>query len=429
MRVFDRLLGAVRACFRTRRRAQLSVLLLVAVGGLAWYAGRVVWAHLAVQGAEKAIARYDFPAARDRLRLAARLRPRKPAVWLLAAQAARRDGDLVEAKSHLARYEGLTGALTPEGHLEELLQRAQNGEIGRDAYDLTIRADADDPATEQILEALAVGDVHLYQFDRAGLLVHHLLTRFPKNPIGRLIRAQMDDVLGKRERAAAGCRELLADFPDNWKAKLLLAGLLFRAQQFAEAADLYEDLRRSRPGDLLPLLGLARCLDRMGRRDEARPLIRELEEKFADNSEAMLECGRFALTDDRASDAERFLRRANQLAPNDHEVHYQLGLCLERVGKTEEARGHFERFKQIEADLVRLDVLLKAVVNTPRDPAPRREMGVIYLRLGQAAEGLRWLQGALEVAPADKATHAVLADYFRGQGDETRASYHRQRAQ
>jgi len=38
------------------------------------------------------------------------------------------------------------------------------------------------------------------------------------------------------------------------------------------------------------------------------------------------------------------------------------------------------------------------------------------------------LQGALEVAPADKATHAALADYYRGQGDEGRASYHLQRA-
>lgn len=428
MRVFEWPRRAVRACFRTRRRAQLSVLLLLAVGALAWYAGRVVRARLAVAEAEEAVARYDFPAARDRLRLAARLRPRQPAIWLLAAQTARRDGDLVEARDHLTRYEAQTGALTPEGRLERSLQQAQLGEIERDVYDLMAKADAGHPATEQILEALAAGAIHVYQYDRAGFWLHHLLTRFPKNPIGRLIRAQMDDVFGKRERAAAACRELVADFPRNHAARRLLAGLLYRAQQFAEAAEEYEELRRQRPDDPAPLLGLARCRDRMGRSDEARPLMRELGEKFADNSEAMLECGRFALTDNRAEDAERLLRRAHQLAPNDHEIHYQLGLCLERVGKSEEARGHFERFKQIEADLVRLDRLLKAVVTTPRDPAPRREAGVICLRNGQAAEALRWLQGALEIAPADRATHAVLADYYSGQGDDVRATYHRQRA-
>jgi predicted Zn-dependent protease len=428
MRVFDRLGRVFRAGFRTRRRAQLSVLLLLAGGLLCWHSVRLTRAHFAFAAAEKAVARYDFPTARERLKLAAQLRPRQPAIWLLAAQAARRDGDLVEAKDHLARYEALAGVMTPDGHLERSLQLAQQGDIERDVYDLMAKADAGHPATEQILEALAVGSVHIYHFDRAGFWVHHLLTRFPKNPIGRLIRAQMDDVLGKRESAATRCRELLADFPDNWKAKVLLAGLLYRAQQFAEAADLYEDLRRRRPDDLSPLLGLARCRDRIGQMEATRPLMREMEERFSDNSDALLECGRFALLDNRTGDAERLLRRAVQLAPSDHEVHYQLGLCLERLGRTDEARHHMERFKQIEADLTRLDKLLQAIVKNPRDPAPRREAGRICLRNGQTAEGLRWLQGALDIAPGDKGTHDALADYFLSQGDKERANYHRQMA-
>jgi Flp pilus assembly protein TadD len=383
--------------------------------------------HFATARAEEAIARYDFPAAREEIKLATELRPRKPAVWLLAAQTARRDGDPDAAKSHLRRFKSLAGA-TPEWRLEDALQNAQAGDIERDVYDLMAKADAEHPATEQILEALAVGSVHVYHFDRAGFWVHHLLARFPKNPIGRLIRVQMDDVLGKRELAANRCRELLADFPDNIKAKALLAGLLYRAQQFEEAASLYEDLRRTQPDELRYLLGLARSRDRMGKIDEARPLVRELEEKFGDHSEALLECGRFALADGRVDDAERLLRQAVQLSPNDHEIHYQLGLCLERAGKTDEARQHFDKFKQVEADLLRLDAILKTVVSAPRDPAPRREAGMICLRNGQPAEALRWLHGALEVAPNDKETHAILADIYTNQGDFNQASYHRQRA-
>jgi Tfp pilus assembly protein PilF len=75
-----------------------------------------------------------------------------------------------------------------------------------------------------------------------------------------------------------------------------------------------------------------------------------------------------------------------------------------------------------------MDDLLKVVVKVPRDPDPRRELGTICLRNGQTAEGLRWLQGALEVAPADKETHAVLADFYEGQGDLKWSLYHRQRA-
>lgn len=415
MRALDPLRRAARAAVRTRRRARLTVAVLLAVGVLVWHGVRLTRAHAAVARAEAAIARYDFPAARADLRLAADLRPRHPDVWLLAAQAARRDGDLAAAKDHLYRYKALAGA-TPDGRLEDELQHAQAGEIERDVYDLMARADAGHPATEQILEALAVGSVHVYDFDRAGFWLHYLLDRCPRNPVGRLLRARMDDVLGKRDRAAAGCRELLADFPDNWGARVLLAGLLYRAQQYAEAADLYEALRRARPDELGVLLGLERCRDRMGRADEARPLVRELEERFPGNGEALLECGRFALADGRPADAERLLRRAVELAPGDPEVYYQLGLCLEQAGKSDEARGHLERFRQIEADLARLDALVKAVVDNPRDPAPRREASQICLRNGQRAEALRWLRGALAVAPGDPATRAALADYFRGEG-------------
>ncbi len=413
MRVVDPLRRALRAFLRFRRREQVCALVvLCATGFVAWHAVRLTRSHFAVSRTEDALARYDFPAARDHVRLARDLQPKKPAILLLAAQAARRDGDVSEAQKHLRAYRALAGR-TPEARLEESLQQAQLGNIERDVYDLMAKADAEHPATEQILESLARGSVLIYHFDRAGFWVHHLLTRFPKNPIGRMIRARMDDVLGKRELATEACRGLVADFPAHREAKTLLAGLLYRAQQFEEAAGLYEELRQNHTDDLSILLGLERCRDRMGRTEEARALVRELEENFASNSEALLECGRFAITDSRLGDAERLLRRAVELAPNDHEVHYQLGLCLERAGRTDEARQHFERFKQIEADLVRLDNLLKDVVNRPRDPAPRREAGIICLRNGQSAEGLRWLQGALEVAPDDKATLAVLAEFNR----------------
>lgn len=411
MRLLNRLWRVARFCLRTRRRAGWTIgLAFLALGLLSWHGVRLARGHWAYERAEKALTRYDFAAARRSVERAAELRPRKAEVWLLAAQVARRDGHPAEARVHLRRYRSLAGE-TPEAKLEDALQHAQDGDIERDVYDLMAKADAGHPATEQILEALAVGSVHVYHFHRATFWVQHLLERFPKNPVGRMMRAQMDDVLGKRDRAVAGCRALLADFPDHRPAKVLLAGLLYREHRYAEAADLYAELRRDRPDDLTALLGLARCQDRLGRPDEARPLMRELAEDFPDNSEALLECGRFALADGRLADAERLLRKSARLAPNDHEIQYQLGLCLERAGRPEEARQHFERFHTVEADLARLTDLFKDVINSPKDPAPRREAGLICLRNGQTAEGLRWLRGALEVAPGDPATRAALQSY------------------
>lgn len=415
---------AIQFCVRSPRRIRLSLFVLAAAVGLCWYADRMVRASIAARKGEEALAGYDFATARERLSVAVQLRSRKPELWLLSAQAARRDGDLEAAKNHLAKYETLAGPSTPDGVLESSLLHAQQGEIERDVYTLMGKVDAGHPATEQILESLAVGSVHIYEFDRAGFWVHHLLSRFPQNPVGRLIRAQMDDVLGKRDRAAAGCRELLHDHPNNWKARILLAGLLYRAQQYSEAADHYAELHGRRPNELSPILGLIRCRERLGRFDDTRPLIELLDRDFSSNSDAMLECGRFAAAENRVVDAEMFLRKAVALAPNDHEIHYQLGLVLERSGKPAEAREHLELFKRIEADLTRLDGLLKDVVKNPRDPEPRREAGLICLRNGQVNEGLRWLLGAVEIAPADKATHRALADFFLGQGDLARSNHH-----
>ncbi len=413
---------------RTRRRALVAVAFVLLFSGPAWYGVNVARASRARQAGERALAAYDFPAARERLQEAARLRPREASVWLLAAQAARRDGDYAAAGEYLKRYEALAGVLTPEGRLEELLLETQNGPVERDVHHLISLADAGHAATEQILEALAVGCIQVYHLDRASFWTNQLLTRFPRNPIGRLLQVQMDDTLNRRERAAAGCRELVTEFPEYTKARTLLATLLYKAQKYAEAAGEYQELLRRRPGDAEPLLGLARCLDRVGRRDEARPLMRELEERHPDNGDVLLECGQFAAKEGRPDDAERLLRRAVRLAPSDYEAHYHLGLCLQQLGKSDESRHHLERFKQIEADLLRMEELIRQVVKTPADPAPRRAAGLICLRNGQPAEGLRWLQGALERAPDDKATNESLADYFQSHGDAERARYHREKS-
>lgn len=427
MSVANQTVAILGWCIATRLRLLVGILVLLSVIWLGWTGLETGMARLSVHRAEKALAAFDFKRALEELTSAAAWRPNDPGVWLLASQAARREGMLDEAAGYLKQYRQTAGS-TPEGRLESSLLEAQKGDIETNVYELMAKADSGHPATEQILEALAVGSVAIYHFDRAVFWLNQLLERYPANPVGRLMRAQMDDVLGKRERAATSLRALLEEFPENDRAKTLLAGLLYRAQQFEEAAELYGELWEKSPTSVNVLLGLTRCRVRLGQSEEARSLVRQLEERFGDSSEALLEAARFAQTDDRQADAERLLRLAVKLAPNDHEVHYQLGLCLERGGKGEEAKYHLRRFKEVEADVMRLDALLKEVVNHPKDPKPRVEAGQICLRNGQPDESLRWLQGALEIAPNDPATHAALVQLYDAIGDENLANFHRQRA-
>jgi len=422
-----RLRSALLFPFRSRRRALSSVVALAALGFAAWYGARLYLFHRDLGAAEEALAQYDFPATREKLRDCLAFRPRHPEALLLAARAARRDGALDEARAHLTRYYEREG-LTAEWRLESRLQRVAEGRVEEDVEYLTTLVDTGGPATaEQILEALAEGSVTSYH-ELQRFWVGTLLNHFPKNPVGRLIRAQNAVIGGRHDHAAEECRAILADYPRFVRARLYLAGVLYRSQRYEEGAAAYEELRRTRPGDLEVTLGLARSLDRSGRTEEARPLVRELEGRHADNSEALLECGRFALKDGRPDDAERLLTRAVALAPNDPEVRFQLSACLERLGRTEESRVHLAEFKRIEADLRRMEQLQAEIAKAPKNPAPRREMGLICLRNGQDQEALRWLYGVLDTHPNDRATHEALANHFQSRGDTDRAFYHRSRA-
>jgi tetratricopeptide (TPR) repeat protein len=415
---------------RRRRWLLLAALLLALSAYPGWYGVCLLRFRRDRAAAEKALAEYDFAAARDRLASCLRLWPSDPPTRLLAAQAARRDGDLAAAEEHLEAYRTLRdGGGGPERTLEWSLIEAERGRVKDVQGFLLSCLEVHHPASEQILEALAWGSVQNYQLDQAQFWVEELSTKAPKNPVGRLVRAQTAESLGRDDRALDVYRSLVADYPRYTRARWGLAALLFRTHRYEEAAAVYEELRRQQPGQALHLVGLARCWERLDRTEEARPLIRRLEEHYPDNSEALLECGQFALGEHRPADAERFLRRAAELAPNDHEVHYQLGVCLGQLGRPEEARRQVERAKEIEADLIRLEKAFTSTVRAPADPAPRLEAGQICLRNGQVAEGLRWLYGALEVAPRHKPTHAALADYFASQGDAERAEHHRRLAQ
>jgi Flp pilus assembly protein TadD len=120
-------------------------------------------------------------------------------------------------------------------------------------------------------------------------------------------------------------------------------------------------------------------------------------------------------------EAERWLRKALAFAPFERDTNYQLALCLERAGKSDEAKEFQEKVKLIEADQERLNQLFDAMLKNPRDLAPRCEAGKLLLANGQEQQGLRLLQSVLEENPSHEPAHKTLAKYYEAKGDGLRA--------
>jgi predicted Zn-dependent protease len=397
---------------------------LTLVGSLGWTAGSALWVRWDRGEAEKALAEYDFADARRRLARCVKIHPRDPELRLLAAQTARRDGDPDFAEQQLDVYHNLVVELSPGEALERALLKVQRGKV-REVLDALMEdLDVHHPESEHILEALVVGCVQTYELHHARFWARELLAKWPKNAIGRLVYAQTVDTEGNRDKALVMVKELLKDSPKYFRARSFLADLLFKSRQYREAGAEYATLREQRPDELAPSLGLASTYARMGDADNARPLFKQLRERYPDNSEVLLECGRFALDENRPSDAEPLLRRAAELAPGDPEIHREFGVCLGKLDRPEESQQHLDRSKQIEADLILLEKTLAAMAKAPNDPGPRRQAGEICLRNGQVSEGLRWLSGVLDMNPDDKATHQILAAFYDSQGDTRRAELH-----
>src|SRR5438552_14464294 len=107
----------------------LTVLILVLVGYLGWIGGSALRVRWDRAEAEKALAEYDFAEARRRLARCIRIRPRDPELRLLAAQTARRDGDLEAAEEHLDAHRALVGESSDRETLERALLSAQRGQL------------------------------------------------------------------------------------------------------------------------------------------------------------------------------------------------------------------------------------------------------------------------------------------------------------
>ncbi len=388
--MFVRLRRLFAAAWSTRRRAAVSSALLMLLATACAYGGRLFWLE------------HHFRAARG----------------------ARRSGQLDNAETHLEicrRAEYRPDAVD----LERLLLKVQRGERVGEEY-LRTCVERNHPDALIILEVLIDDYLRNYRLMDARWAMDQYLARRPDEPAVLLGRAFAAEKLGDYADAEKDYRRALAIAPDNADARRRFAELLLTRRGTPDEAALeYERLREGDPDNSAYLLGLARCHRQAGRLDEARRLLGALLEREPHWPGARTEMGQVAKDDGRPSEAIDWLRQAVADDPNDRVAYSVLANCLRQAGREQEERECRAVLDRLDADLKRMDELTHTLLSRPYDAALRSELGTLFLRHGEEAEGLRWLGLALEADPANVAAHRALAEHYEEKGDPERAAPHR----
>jgi tetratricopeptide (TPR) repeat protein len=419
-----RLWGFFRQLVRRRPVLSLAAVLLTLLLGTGL--GLFLWVSSQLRGAERAVRDGRPDDARSLLAGAQRVWPETAATHRLAARIERLLNHYPEAERHLQECRRLEGGSSEATQLEWLLLRAQRGEVDEVVPGLWVCVQQHHPESSAILEALASTYVHSFRLRAALDCLNTWLEREPDNVRALDWRGWVHEKLDHPHPALADYQRALEVDPGRTEVRIHLASLLVDLTDVADALPHLEQLRQSQPKRPEVLVGLGRCRMLQGRHEEARQLLDAALREQPDFVPALLHRGKLEVQCQAPEQAEAWFRRALALDPVDIQARYALANCLAQLpGREAEADAELNKYAQTKADLTRLRELVQnQLEKTLRDPVLAAEAGTIFLRLGQDALALQWLQRALDQDPANEAAHAGLAAYYRKVNQPEKAAMH-----
>jgi tetratricopeptide (TPR) repeat protein len=342
--------------------------LLGLVGFVAYQVGLHFWAVHHHRAALESLGRRDFAEARRHFEKALTVWPGEPTIRLQAAQTARRLGDFNEALGHLRICEQKQGPAEPIALERRLLLLQQGDRRGMEALLSFCLDHPETPETPLILEVVIgrmlddmlpadASDRANLQLAAPALLVNlgkaidQWLDHSPAEADqiqGLVWRARLHRIQDDQASALRDLNRALALDPDHFQARLNLAMILLaEAPQESLPHLLY--LHEHAPEDVRIGYYLGSLYRVLGRLQEARQVLSDLLKDNPDEVSLLLERGELALDEQQLADAERWLRRAFERAPNEPRTNLALSRYYRLTGRAGEAKEYQERFAQLEA--------------------------------------------------------------------------------
>ena len=196
------------------------------------------------------------------------------------------------------------------------------------------------------------------------------------------------------DKAEAALREALDKAPDDSSLTATLADVFVRDDRGADAVDLLSRALERKPDDEQLLYGLGTAYEKLGRVDDSLSQMRKVLQVDPEHADAMNFIGyKLAEQGHDLDEAERLVRRALELKPDNGFIEDSLGWIEYQRGELDEA----------------LKSLEKAVALSPGEPVILEHLGDVYAKQRDGGRALGAYQKALAARGDTKPDDADVA--------------------
>ncbi len=247
-------------------------------------------------------------------------------------------------------------------------------------------------------------------FDEALELLEEIPPTSVRFPDARRLRAWIHERRDDIDAAIVDARQALASAEDPRRHGVFLAGLYQRRGDMDAALGVMNDLIAEYPDDVELLYDLGVIHGEASEMERSLELMNEVLARNPDHYRALNYVGySWAERGERLDEAERMIRRAIELEPDDGYIIDSLGWVLYQRGLQQIAAGDGDRARVLFREAIeKLELALAKLER--RDPIITWHLGDAYRSVSRFEEALRTYQEALELGPGDEE-----AEEIRGQ--------------
>ena len=353
-----------------------------------------------------------------------RLAPERAETCFLLARAHRRLGNMERVEPLLRQAEKLGG--DPErAKRETWLAWAQAGRLREAEPHLSeLLMDTREDGAE-ICAAYVQGYFTNLQPREALQLLDAWQHDYPGDPQSYFMRGYLNQALALWSEAAESYRRGLELAPGQTLMRVHLAEVLGELNETDEAIRQFQRCADETPNDVAIFAAWAKCLTKQGHTDQARPVLQRALDVASMHFEALRQLGELELADGNFPAALPPLQAAASQRPYDTTTRNALGKTLQALGKAEEARPHLEYAAAAEESLSRMERELRLVVERPKDPELRYDIGLTLLRYGSPPDRREMAAHGPRTGPQPPSRSSALAAYYESAGNRQQAAEHR----